>query len=54
MFTIFDIIWQVSHPAINKYQLSLTTCDGIMLQTEPDDQCDKLTIDCRNSEVLST
>jgi len=37
------------------YQLSLIDLrDAFMLQTEPDDYCDKLAVDCRSLEILST
>ena len=39
----------------NKYQLSLIDPrDKIVLWTELDDLCDKLVVECRSSEKLST
>ena len=44
-----------SIPKGDKYQLSvIDPRDGIMLQTELDDHRDKLAVDGRSSEVLST
>ena len=43
--------------AWNKYQLSLIDprdCRSIVLSIELDDHCDKLAVDSRSSEALST